>query len=54
MLAQKVDDLWHEYEAVLAARRDSAFKSMMDFRPPAYHGDAVDSSGNGAGRTEAA
>lgn len=54
VLAQKVDELWHEYEAVIAARRDHTFGSVMDFRPPDYRGDGSDPSGNGADRTEAA
>lgn len=54
LLAQKVDELWREYEAVIAARRDSAFASVMDFRPPDSRGDGPDHSGNGAGATDAA
>jgi hypothetical protein len=53
LLAQKVDALWHEYEAVVAARRDPARGSVKDFRFPDQRSDAHDPP-DGPGKPEAA
>ncbi|WP_433720492.1 DUF6082 family protein [Actinoplanes sp. CA-051413] len=50
-LAQKVDELWHEYEAVIAARRESNHGSVKDLRTT---GDARDRSDSDSPATEAA
>jgi hypothetical protein len=54
LLAQKVDALWQEYEAVVAARRDSPRRSVTELRMPDQSGDAGGSLEDGSGKPEAA
>jgi hypothetical protein len=45
-LAQKVDELWHEYEAVLAAHREAPRGSVRDFPRPEPNGSDPSPSGD--------
>lgn len=54
VLAQKVDELWQEYEAVVAARREPARGSVKDLRFSDHRGDGLDPSGDDSGAPEAA
>jgi hypothetical protein len=53
-LAQKVDELWHEYEAVIAARRDPTHGSVKDLRATSGNRDGRDRADDDPQAPEAA